>query len=101
MRQRILSLLSVFTFLALAITPASAAGEAAKILKIGANLLVERDSQKRIVVGRGGSMVKKIGIRARQSIEEWVGCKVHLELFVKVDPSWLKNGRRIQELGYL
>jgi len=72
-----------------------------KILKIGANLLVERDSQKRIVVGRGGSMVKKIGIRARQSIEQWVDCKVHLELFVKVDPHWLKNGRRIQELGYL
>jgi len=72
-----------------------------KILKIGANLLVERDSQKRIVVGRGGSMVKKIGIRARHSIEEWVGRKVHLELFVKVDPSWLKNKRRIAELGYL
>lgn len=71
-----------------------------KILRIGANLLVERDSQKRIVVGRGGRMVKKIGIRARHSIEEWVGRKVHLELFVKVDPGWLKNGRRIQELGY-
>jgi GTP-binding protein Era len=71
-----------------------------KLLKIGANLLVERDSQKRIVVGRGGSMVKKIGIRARRSIEDWVGCQVHLELFVKVDPGWLKNGRRIEELGY-
>jgi GTP-binding protein Era len=71
-----------------------------KILRIGANLLVERDSQKRIVVGRGGSMVKKIGIRARHSIEEWVGRKVHLELFVKVDPGWLKNHRRIAELGY-
>jgi GTP-binding protein Era len=71
-----------------------------KILRIGANLLVERDSQKRIVVGRGGSMIKKIGIRARHSIEEWVGGRVHLELFVKVDPGWLKNGRRIEELGY-
>ncbi|MFP6656361.1 MAG: GTPase Era [Myxococcota bacterium] len=71
-----------------------------KLLRIGANLLVERDSPKRIVVGRGGSMVKKIGIRARRSIENWVGCQVHLELFVKVDPNWLKNGRRIQELGY-
>ncbi len=72
-----------------------------KILKIVANLLVERDSQKRIVVGRGGAMVKRIGIRARRSIEDWVGQKVHLELFVKVDPGWLKNGRRIEELGYL
>ena len=72
-----------------------------KLLRIGANLLVERDSQKRIVVGKGGSMVKKIGIRARRSIEAWVDCQVHLELFVKVDPNWLKNGRRIEELGYL
>ncbi len=71
-----------------------------KVLKISANLLVERDSQKRIVVGRGGSMVKKIGIRSRESIEAWVGRKVHLELFVKVDPGWLKNDRRIEELGY-
>jgi GTP-binding protein Era len=45
-------------------------------------------------------MVKKIGIRARLSIEEWVGRKVHLELFVKVDPGWMKNNRRIEELGY-
>jgi len=71
-----------------------------KAVKIGANLLVERDSQKRIVVGKGGSMIKKIGIRSRKAIEEWVGRQVHLELFVKVDPSWLKNDRRISELGY-
>jgi GTP-binding protein Era len=71
-----------------------------KVLRISANLLVERDSQKRIVVGKGGSMIKKIGIRARRAIEDWVGRQVHLELFVKVDPSWLKNDRRIQELGY-
>ena len=71
-----------------------------KAVKIGANLLVERDSQKRIVVGKGGAMIKKIGIRARQAIEDWVGRQVHLELFVKVDPGWLKNERRIKELGY-
>ncbi|MAG32618.1 MAG: GTPase Era [Deltaproteobacteria bacterium] len=73
---------------------------APKALKIRANLLVARDSQKRIVVGRGGSMVKQIGMRARRGIEEWVGRKVHLDLFVKVDPAWLKNDRRIEELGY-
>ena len=67
---------------------------------IGANLLVERDSQKRIVVGRGGSMIKKIGIRSRGSLERWLDSKVHLELFVKIDPSWLKNVKRIEELGY-
>ena len=71
-----------------------------KIVKIGANLLVERDSQKRIVVGRGGSMIKKIGIRSRGSIEAWLGKQVHLELFVKIDPAWLKSGKRIEDLGY-
>jgi len=71
-----------------------------KALKIGANLLVERESQKRIVVGKGGAMIKKIGIRSRRAIEEWVGRQVHLELFVKVDPGWLKNERRIKALGY-
>jgi GTPase len=71
-----------------------------KIVKIGANLLVERDSQKRIVVGRGGAMIKKIGIRSRGSLESWLGTRVHLELFVKIDPAWLKNAQRFEELGY-
>lgn len=71
-----------------------------RTLKIGANLLVERDSQKRIVVGRGGAMIKKIGIRSRRAIEDWLERPVHLELFVKVDPSWTKSDRRLEELGY-
>lgn len=71
-----------------------------RTLRIGANLLVQRDSQKRIVVGRGGAMIKKIGIRARQAIEGWLQRPVHLELFVKVDPGWAKSPRRLEELGY-
>lgn len=71
-----------------------------KLVKIRANLLVERDSQKRIVVGKGGEMIKKIGIRSRKSIETWVERQVHLDLFVKVDPTWLKSRGRIEELGY-
>jgi len=67
---------------------------------IHANLLVERDSQKRIVVGAGGRTVKGIGMRARKAIEAWLGTRVHLQLFVKVDPRWLKSARRIHELGY-
>jgi GTP-binding protein Era len=70
------------------------------IVRIGANLLVARDSQKRIVVGKGGAMIKRIGIRARGAIEDWLGQRVHLELFVKVDPAWLKSPRRMEELGY-
>ena len=61
------------------------------LVKIDANILVMRDSQKRIVVGRGGSMVKKIGIRSRKQIEAMIGCQVHLKLFVKIDPKWLKS----------
>jgi len=68
--------------------------------RIRADLLVERDSQKRIVVGQGGQKIKQIGIRARQSIEALIGAKVHLELFVKVDPQWSKSARRMLELGY-
>lgn len=68
---------------------------------IHANLLVARDSQKRIVVGRGGAMVKHIGTRARREIEKLLGRRCHLELFVKVDPNWLKSARRIESLGYV
>ncbi len=67
---------------------------------IDANILVMRDSQKRIVVGRGGAMVKRIGTRARKQIEALVGCHVRLNLFVKVDPKWLKSNKRIEALGY-
>jgi len=67
---------------------------------IHANLLVERESQKRIVVGAGGRTVKGIGMRARTAIEAMLACRVHLELFVKVDPKWLRSARRIHELGY-
>lgn len=68
--------------------------------RIQADLLVERDSQKRIVVGQGGQKIKQIGIRARQAIEALIGAKVHLELFVKIDPQWSKSARRMVELGY-
>ncbi len=67
---------------------------------IHANLLVARDSQKRIAVGAGGRTVRAIGTRARRGIERLLGTKVHLDLFVKVDPRWLESARRIEELGY-
>jgi len=70
------------------------------LVEIHANILVERDSQKRIVVGSGGAMVKRIGVRARKSIERLLERRVHLKLFVKVDPKWLTSARRIESLGY-
>lgn len=67
---------------------------------IRANVLIARNSQKPIVVGRGGERIRAIGTRARPAIERLVGGKVHLALFVKVDPKWLKNPKRIEALGY-
>lgn len=72
----------------------------ADLAVIRANLLVARNSQKRIAVGKGGEMIRRIGTQARPAIERIVGRKVHLELFVKVDPKWLKSPKRIESLGY-
>jgi len=70
------------------------------LVHIHANLLVERNSQKRIAVGTGGEMVKRIGTRARRQIERLLSRRVHLQLFVKVDPRWLKSSKRLKGLGY-
>lgn len=69
-------------------------------VNIRAQLLVERDSQKRIVVGAGGAQVKRIGIRARAALEALLEARVHLELWVKVEPDWPKRKRRLDALGY-
>ncbi|MDG2050964.1 MAG: GTPase Era, partial [Myxococcota bacterium] len=67
---------------------------------IHANLLVARESQKRIVVGAGGRTIRAVGTQARHRIERFLGERAHLNLFVKVDPRWLENARRIEALGY-
>lgn len=67
---------------------------------IAANLYVERRSQKGIVLGQGGSMIKQIGKLARPQIEELVGAKVYLELWVKVWEKWRKKEQMLQRLGY-
>jgi GTP-binding protein Era len=69
-------------------------------VRIRANLVVERRSQKGMVIGRGGSMIKRIGIQARRSIEELLETKVHLELWVKVEPHWWQRPNRRRSLGY-
>ena len=70
-------------------------------LRIRANLLVERDSQKGIVVGAGGQMLKELGSEARERIRGLVDKPVHLNLWVKTDKNWSKKLRRIRQLGYL
>jgi GTPase len=61
---------------------------------------VERDSQKAIVVGKGGQMLKEIGQSARHNIEELVGRQVYLDLWVKVRPKWRSKETELRRLGY-
>jgi len=70
------------------------------LARIRANLVVEHASQKKIVVGAGGAMVKRIGIRARQEIEPLLERHVYLALWVKVEPKWQKRPKRLAALGY-
>jgi GTP-binding protein Era len=67
--------------------------------RINCVILVERASQKKIVIGKGASRLKQIGINARRDIEELVGHRVHLELFVKVEEDWRNRDALLDEMG--
>lgn len=69
-------------------------------LLINAAIHVERDSQKGIVIGKGGKRIKAVGERARHAIAELFGCPVHLKLFVKVNVNWSREERSLRDLGY-
>jgi GTP-binding protein Era len=70
------------------------------ITRVFAAIYVERDSQKGILIGKGGSMLKVIGSAAREQIQKLIAGKVYLELFVKVQPKWRQSRIRLAELGY-
>jgi GTP-binding protein Era len=61
---------------------------------------VQRETQKAIIIGEKGKMIKEIGILARQDIEAFLGTKVYLELFVKAKPGWRENDLKLKEFGY-
>ncbi|MFA6152138.1 MAG: GTPase Era [Chitinophagaceae bacterium] len=67
---------------------------------IKADIIVTRETQKVILIGKGGSLIKQLGIEARKKIEAFVGMKVHLELFVKVRPKWRDTENHLKEYGY-
>lgn len=71
-----------------------------KIVKISAEIIVERESQKGIIIGKGGEMLKIIGSKARKDIEEFIGQQVYLELFVKVIPDWRNKDNYLKGFGY-
>lgn len=67
---------------------------------IDATIHVEKDNQKKILVGEGGQMIRDIGASARQEIGELLGCPVHLALFVRVDADWCQRPGALREMGY-
>lgn len=69
-------------------------------VEIHARIIVARQSQKAIVIGKGGSMIKTIGTRARQDLRKLLGCPVHLALHVAVEENWTRNERLLRDLGY-
>jgi GTPase len=74
--------------------------ETPKILRIHATLHVERDSQKKILIGHKGELMKKVGTEARKELELLLGTKIYLELFVKVVPGWRDNPAKVRELDW-
>jgi GTPase len=71
-----------------------------RILRIEATLNVERDTQKKILVGQKGAMLKKIGTEARKELEELLATRIYLGLFVKVASNWRENPQRVRELDW-
>jgi GTP-binding protein Era len=74
--------------------------ETPKLLRIEVTMHVERDSQKKILIGHKGDMLKRIGTQARKELESLLGAKVYLGLFVKVMPNWRENPMQVRELNW-
>ena len=70
------------------------------LIEIKVKIVVERTSHKAIVLGKGGEKIRAIGTAARHDIERFIGSKVYLELFVKVQKNWTESARLRQEFGY-
>ena len=71
-----------------------------KIIKIQVDILVERDSQKGIIIGDKGTALKRVGIQSRKDMEVFFKKQIYLELFVKVDKDWRSNDTRLKNFGY-
>lgn len=74
--------------------------EEEKLIRICATIYVERESQKGIIIGKGGASIKRVGMEARKDIEAFFGKQIYLELFVKVDKDWRQKDSRLRHYGY-
>ncbi len=72
-----------------------------KLIKIAAEIIVEKQSQKGILIGKGGSMLKRVGIDARKDMETFFDKQVFLEQFVKIMPEWRRNRHKLTRFGYM
>jgi GTP-binding protein Era len=75
--------------------------EAKNLIRITATINVEKNSQKGIVIGKGGAMLKEIGTRARLEMEKFFAARIFLELFVRVAKDWTSDPRLLKEFGYM
>ena len=73
--------------------------EAKNLVILKALIYVERDSQKRIIIGKNGSLIKEIGVQARKDIERLLGARVYMDIFVKVKSGWSRNVAMLRDLG--
>ena len=79
-------------------SPSAAGPSASTFARV---IFVEHESQKGIVIGKGGAMLKRIGATAREDLERFFGIKVFLDLTVRVRRSWRKDDRALREFGFL
>ena len=70
------------------------------IIRIRALIMVERDTQKGIIIGHKGAALKKVGIEARADLEKFFGKQIHIELYVKVNKNWRSNANQLKRFGY-
>lgn len=70
------------------------------IIRIRAVIMVERDTQKGIIIGHKGAAIKKVGIQAREDLEKFFGKQIHIEMFVKVNKDWRSNSYQLRRFGY-
>ena len=70
------------------------------IIRMRAIIMVERETQKGIIIGHKGSALKRIGVEARKDLEKFFGKQIHLELYVKVNKNWRSNDKQLRRFGY-
>ena len=71
-----------------------------KIIRIRSVIMVERDTQKGIIIGHKGEALKKVGVESRADLEKFFGKQIHIELYVKVNKNWRSNANMLKRFGY-